>query len=48
MIIGSGSVPANISDEKVRQILSEGLEQLSPDGKRILVILPDRTRTFVF
>ena len=34
-----------ITPAQVRQILSQGLDQLSPDGKRILVILPDHTRT---
>ena len=45
MVVGTGTMEATITDEKVHQILSEGLEQLFPDGKSILVILPDHTRT---
>ena len=39
MVIGSGSTQATITPDQVRQILSEGLDKLSPDGKTILVIL---------
>ena len=45
MVFGTGTPQATVTPEQVRQILSEGLERLSPDGKRILVILPDHTRT---
>ncbi|NIA06515.1 MAG: DUF2088 domain-containing protein, partial [Actinobacteria bacterium] len=45
MTIGSGSTQTTVTDEQVKQILAQGLEQLSPDGKRILVILPDHTRS---
>ena len=45
MVVGTGTMETTVTNEQVRQILSDGLEPLSPDGKRILVILPDHTRT---
>ena len=45
MTLGAGTPEAVISDQQVRTILAQGLDKLSPDGKRILVILPDHTRT---
>ena len=45
MTIGSGSTHETLTPDQVRRILSEGLEELSPKGKSILIILPDHTRT---
>ena len=45
MTVGTGTPESTVTPDQVRQILAQGLDQLSPDGKRILVILPDHTRT---
>jgi len=45
MVIGSGTTEASITADQVRQIVAQGLEKLAPDGKSILVILPDHTRS---
>jgi lactate racemase len=45
MLIGHGSPGRTLSDEAVHAILAEALEALPLDGKRLLVIIPDATRT---
>ena len=45
MVIGKGSSERFLSDDETRAIVSEGLATLAVDGKRVLVIIPDRTRT---
>lgn len=45
MVFGSGSTQGTIEAGQVRGILAEGLEQLAPAGKSVLVILPDHTRS---
>ncbi len=45
MVIGEGSVDRQLSTDDVRRIASEALGSLPVDGKRVLVIIPDGTRT---
>ncbi|MGE5620610.1 MAG: lactate racemase domain-containing protein [Sphingomonadaceae bacterium] len=45
MVIGQGSVERTLTSEDVRQLLATALEPLPLDGKKILVIIPDSTRT---
>ena len=44
-MIGEGCAERTLSDEKVRGIVAASAEAMAPDGKRVLVIVPDRTRT---
>jgi lactate racemase len=43
--IGSGESGGRLTDADVRGIVAEGLGSLALDGKRLLVIIPDGTRT---
>jgi nickel-dependent lactate racemase len=45
MLIGKGFADRYLSDDEARQIVSEGLGTLSVDGRRVLIIIPDCTRT---
>jgi lactate racemase len=45
MVIGQGSTSATLSDAEVATILAAGLEALAPEARRVLVIIPDGTRT---
>ncbi len=45
MIIGQGYANRYLTDDEVRAIVREGLASLAVDGKRVLIIIPDRTRT---
>ena len=45
MVIGYGNDKQAISEAKVREIMSQGLATLPVDGKKVLIIIPDRTRT---
>lgn len=45
MIVGSGSTGVILAAEQVAQILASALAPLPLDGKRVLVIIPDSTRT---
>ena len=45
MIIGQGSTTETLSADRVQELLARGLEPLALDGKRVLVIIPDGTRT---
>ena len=44
-MIGKGSTTAVLDDDEVRRLVAEGCAQLPVDGKRVLVIIPDGTRT---
>ncbi|MCD6365713.1 MAG: DUF2088 domain-containing protein [Planctomycetes bacterium] len=44
-LIGSGQANAYLNDADISDIINNGAEQLAPDGKKILVIIPDHTRT---
>ncbi len=45
MIIGKGIADAYLSDDNVRQIVAEAVASAPLDGKRVLIIIPDGTRT---
>ena len=44
-VIGQGSVARMLQPEEVAPLLAEACESLPVDGKRVLVIIPDGTRT---
>jgi nickel-dependent lactate racemase len=43
--VGHGSRDRPLNADEVRRILAEGLQTISPAGKRVLVIIPDTTRS---
>jgi lactate racemase len=43
--LGQGSTTETLRDEQVQQLLARALEPLALDGQRVLVIIPDGTRT---
>ena len=45
MIIGQGSTTDTLSADAVQELLARALEPMALDGKRVLVIIPDGTRT---
>jgi nickel-dependent lactate racemase len=45
MVIGHGSKDAILSETEARAILEQGLASRALDGKRIIVLIPDTTRT---
>jgi nickel-dependent lactate racemase len=45
MVIGKGSCDRALSESEVRELMSEALSGPGLDGKRVLVIIPDGTRT---
>lgn len=45
MVIGRGHTDRFLSEDEMRGIFSEGLAQIETQGKRLLVILPDSTRS---
>ncbi|RPJ84509.1 MAG: DUF2088 domain-containing protein [Acidobacteria bacterium] len=44
-VVGGGAPGASLDLQQLRRILSEGLSPLRLDGRRVLVIIPDGTRT---
>jgi lactate racemase len=45
MVIGKGSTSGCLDEGDVRQLMLEGLRQVDVHNKRVLVIMPDSTRT---
>jgi len=45
MAVGMGFANRYLTGDEVRQIVREGLNSLAVDGKRVLIIIPDGTRT---
>jgi lactate racemase len=45
MVIGQGETTRFLSDADVRRIVAEGFATAAIDGKRLLVLIPDATRT---
>ena len=45
MLYGTGSTTETLADDAVQQYLTQACQNLSLDGKRVLVIIPDSTRT---
>jgi nickel-dependent lactate racemase len=45
IVFGQGAVDCCLSADAIRRIVRQGLDSLALDGKRLLVIIPDGTRT---
>jgi len=45
MVVGKGFTDRYLTEDETREIVSEGLNTLPVDGKRVLIIIPDGTRT---
>ncbi|MCC7354808.1 MAG: DUF2088 domain-containing protein, partial [Anaerolineae bacterium] len=45
MVVGKGYTDRYLTDDEVREVAREGLNQLHLNGKRVLIIIPDGTRT---
>ncbi len=45
MVHGQGFLQRSLSEQEVRRIMTDGLAQANLDGKRVLVIIPDGTRS---
>ena len=45
MVIGKGFTDRYLTAEEISQVVGEGLSSLGVDGKRVLIIIPDGTRT---
>ena len=45
MVIGKGYTDRFLSDDEIRELVFEGFAQADVSGKRVLVIIPDGTRT---
>jgi nickel-dependent lactate racemase len=45
-VIGSGAPAGTLSEDQIDEIVARGLGALPLDGKRVLVLVPDGTRTF--
>src|SRR3989441_8536192 len=45
MIVGKGSTTDILTSEDVQQLIAQACDPLPIDGKRVLVIIPDGTRT---
>jgi nickel-dependent lactate racemase len=44
-VVGQGVVEGYLNPAELSRVLQEGLAQLPVDGRRVLVLIPDRTRT---
>src|SRR5207244_11768068 len=45
MVLGKGSTTETLTIEEVKQLIAQACDPLPIDGKRVLVIIPDGTRT---
>ena len=45
MVLGKGSTTETLTVEDVQQLISQACDPLPLDGKHVLVIIPDETRT---
>jgi len=44
-VVGKGSADRYLTDQEISQVVEQGLGTLPLDGKRVLIIIPDGTRT---
>jgi len=44
-VVGQGGTERTLGAEEIRQIVAAAADRIAPDGKRVLVIVPDHTRT---
>ena len=45
MVVGRGYTDRSLTESEAREVFEEGLQQAALDGKRLLVIFPDSTRS---
>jgi hypothetical protein len=45
MVLGRGSPDQGLTKKETREIVRESLETLHVDGKRVLILIPDGTRS---
>lgn len=45
MVFGEGDTERTLTEDEIRDICAEGLEAMHPDGKKILCVIPDHSRT---
>ena len=45
MLLGIGQVGHYLEDDEIGELVAEALSQVDLEGKRILIIIPDSTRT---
>src|SRR5690349_9424647 len=45
MLIGTGSTDKFLSESEIRELMAQAFSQAELDGKRVIVIIPDGTRT---
>ncbi len=45
MLIGKGDPNCNLTDDELNALVRESLDSLAVDGKRVLILIPDGTRT---
>jgi len=44
-LIGRGYTDRGLTEDEVREVITSAADEPAPDGKRVLVIIPDHTRT---
>ena len=45
MLIGTGSTDKFLSESEIRELTARAFSQAELDGKRVIIIIPDGTRT---
>jgi len=45
MVIGKGYTEGYLTAEDIEAVVAQAIDQLAPDGKRVLALIPDGTRT---
>jgi hypothetical protein len=45
MAVGQGFLDRTLSEDELRVLIAASATELSVDGKRVLIIIPDGTRT---
>jgi len=45
MVTGKGYLDRYLSEDEIRELMQPALDQARLDGKRVIIIIPDGTRT---
>src|SRR6201999_561003 len=45
MLVGKGEVDRFLTEAEIRELMAQALDGAALDGRRVLVLIPDRTRT---
>ena len=45
MLAGKGEVDRFLTEAEIRALMVQALDTVALDGKRVLILIPDRTRT---